>query len=359
MEIKFKKEQTGIPLYWMIKEKIKERICKCEYEIDSLVPSETKLIEEFDISRITAVKALNELVNEGILYRIHGKGSYVKNINGRIKEEEIVGLIMPDKGHLWQPLTQKIIQGLMGKYFCIPIYSYIKNDAVNVGEIKSFIEKNLGLLIIDGISIFPFHLLKNYKGKIIFIIFFDAEEEIKKADYILSDFYYGGKVATEHLISKGFQRIIFLTHSLEPPQKEHLSIIKGGKDALIKHNLPEENFIIFTDWENKKKIKTLLGKEKKPIAIFSESDYRAKIIYESAEELRLKIPDDISIIGYYNTPWCEIFSPRLTSISIKEDLIGSLIVKKILQPEELEKKIIIKPEIIERESVKEVKRYKK
>ncbi|MCM8785077.1 MAG: GntR family transcriptional regulator [Candidatus Omnitrophica bacterium] len=349
---KLSKEEKPLPYYYQLKEILKEQIKKGKLKIDSPIPSEFQLMEEYGVSRITVVKAINELVSEGFLYRIQGKGTFVKSKSGKIKEEEIVGLIMQTEGHLWGTLTKKIIQGLNGRYLCIPIdFKYKENLKEELKNIHYFIEKNPAYLIIYGISVFPFELLSNYKGKIIFTISYEWKKEIENASYILHDYYYGGKIAVEYLLSKGFKKIVFLTYPVSPDQIEQAKIIKGGIDALKEKNLPEENFIIFTE-EDRKKIKELLKKEKKPIGIFSEGDFRAKIIYDISKEMGLKIPDDISIIGYYNTPWCEILSPKLTSIYIKEEKIAELVVGKILNPESLPDKIIIKPEIIERESVK-------
>lgn len=358
MEIKLKKERFGIPLYWQIKEDIKEKIKNGEYKIDELIPSETELVKKYDVSRITIVKAINELVSEGYLYRIQGKGTFVKAKSGGLKEEEIVAIIMPTEGHLWEPLTRKIIKGLQGKYLCIPIDFIPENKGIefNKKSVSSIIEKNPKFLIVDGTSAFPFELLKKYGGKVIYVINYENDKENENASYILSDYYYGGKIAVEYLLSKGFKRVILFTY---PPREDHKmqkEVIKGGKDAFKKKGLSEDDFVIFSDWEDEEKVIELLKKERKPIGIFSEGDFRAKIIYESAHKLNLKIPYDISVIGYYNTPWCEMFNPKLTSISIKEEEIGDIVVKKILNKEELKDKIIVKPEVVERESVIDLKK---
>lgn len=49
-----------------------------EFRPDDLIPSERELMEQHQVSRITVRKAVEELVNEGYLYKIQGKGTYVK-----------------------------------------------------------------------------------------------------------------------------------------------------------------------------------------------------------------------------------------------------------------------------------------
>jgi GntR family transcriptional regulator len=65
--------------YSVVKHRIIEMIDSEECKVDSLIPSERELMDMFQVSRITVRKAIDDLVNEGYLYRIQGKGTYVKN----------------------------------------------------------------------------------------------------------------------------------------------------------------------------------------------------------------------------------------------------------------------------------------
>ena len=66
-----------IPLYFQLKEKIKEKIVNGDLEPGDLIPSERELSEKYDISRPTIRQALQGLVNEGLLYREKGRGTFV------------------------------------------------------------------------------------------------------------------------------------------------------------------------------------------------------------------------------------------------------------------------------------------
>lgn len=67
------------PKYYIVKKRILEMIDREEIGSDGMVPSERELMEMFKVSRITAKKALDDLVKEGYLYRVQGKGTFVKN----------------------------------------------------------------------------------------------------------------------------------------------------------------------------------------------------------------------------------------------------------------------------------------
>ncbi len=69
---------TPVPLYYKLKQEIVKMIEDEEFTPDELIPSERDMMEKYDISRTTVRKAIDVLVNEGYLYKIHGKGTYVK-----------------------------------------------------------------------------------------------------------------------------------------------------------------------------------------------------------------------------------------------------------------------------------------
>jgi len=67
-----------VPKYYLVKQKIVEMINNEEIGSDGMIPSERELMGNYGISRITVKKAIDDLVNEGYLYRIQGKGTFVK-----------------------------------------------------------------------------------------------------------------------------------------------------------------------------------------------------------------------------------------------------------------------------------------
>lgn len=70
-------EKSIIPLYYQLKEFLKEKIKEGSWEENSKVPSERELMNQFNVSRATVRKALDELLMEGLIYRKQGIGTFV------------------------------------------------------------------------------------------------------------------------------------------------------------------------------------------------------------------------------------------------------------------------------------------
>jgi GntR family transcriptional regulator len=65
------------PLYAQIKDILRARILDGSYQPHQQMPSESEMMALFNVSRITVRQALNDLQNEGLIFRMHGKGTFV------------------------------------------------------------------------------------------------------------------------------------------------------------------------------------------------------------------------------------------------------------------------------------------
>lgn len=66
---------SPVPLYSQLRELLRQRILDGVYQSHQQMPSELELVARFAVSRITVRQALNDLQREGLIFRIHGKGT--------------------------------------------------------------------------------------------------------------------------------------------------------------------------------------------------------------------------------------------------------------------------------------------
>lgn len=76
-DVKKLKKDIPIPLYFQLKERIKQKINENKLDTGDLIPSERVLARKYKVSRPTIRQALSELVNEGLLIRRKGRGTFV------------------------------------------------------------------------------------------------------------------------------------------------------------------------------------------------------------------------------------------------------------------------------------------
>ncbi len=135
-------------------------------------------------------------------------------------------------------------------------------------------------------------------------------------NYIGIDNAAGAEAATDHLVNLGHKDIAAITGNLQTQAGAHR--LEGFKKVLQQRNVPIRNeYIVEGDYSRRSArlgTEQLLGLEKPPTAIFVASDEMALEAVAVIMEKGLKVPDDISVIGFDDNP-ASIYGPiALTTI---------------------------------------------
>ena len=143
----------------------------------------------------------------------------------------------------------------------------------------------------------------------------------------------GAIQAVEHLIQLGHRRIAHLCGpSIAPNARDRVT---GYKLAMEKHGLPilPEMLISggFSEEEGYQATCTMLVKGTRVTAIFAANDVSAIGAIRACHEFRVRIPEDISVIGFDDVPFCEITHPKLTTIRQPATELGQQAVRSLLQ----------------------------
>lgn len=126
----------------------------------------------------------------------------------------------------------------------------------------------------------------------------------------------GGRDATEHLLSLGHRRIGFVTGPLD--QEGHRDRLDGYYSALGRAGVARDDALV-REGDSLRGGGQLRGGElldapDRPTAIVSGSDEQAYGIYLAARERGIRIPEDVSIVGFDDVELCQWVSPQLTTI---------------------------------------------
>jgi DNA-binding LacI/PurR family transcriptional regulator len=128
----------------------------------------------------------------------------------------------------------------------------------------------------------------------------------------------GGRIATEYLLDLGHRRIVHL-RGYDPSGTIHDRCI-GYEQALLARGItPEPDWVLDVNrmrpiGEHRARIAEMLRREDRPTAVFCWYDGLAIDVLEVASSLNLRVPQDLSVIGYDSTAMCNHTDPQLTSI---------------------------------------------
>ncbi|PRM09125.1 Ribose operon repressor [Haemophilus influenzae] len=177
------------------------------------------------------------------------------------------------------------------------------------------------------------------------------------ADKILENSALGGYLATKALIDAGHRKIGIITGNLKKSVAQnrlqgYKNALSEAKIALNPHWIVESHF----DFEGGVLgIQSLLTQSSRPTAVFCCSDTIAVGAYQAIQQQGLRIPQDLSIMGYDDIELARYLSPPLSTICQPKAELGKLAVEALLQriknPNENYRTLVLEPTCVLRESI--------
>ncbi|MFA7231019.1 MAG: GntR family transcriptional regulator [Victivallaceae bacterium] len=352
----------SIPAYQQIKDVLKEEIKQGKYKPGATLPSVNQLAKDFSTSRNTSVKAITDLVHEGIVYTVQGKGTLVSDFRREIKNAAsgknrnssvpCIGILLADFDNIDHPYMAKIIKGISEKaknikcnlkVFCISNYSI--NDFIHNEDFD-------GLIVLTELPQSSIFMLR--QNKIPFVL---ANNDIYGEELfsVTVDTFSATCQAIKYLYNLGHKEICVLAgpHYARSTPISYAAYKYAMNECGIEVN---ESFFKSCEYGEDggySGFSSFIQAGNIPTAVFALEDYIACGVIKAAAEKSLKVPDDLSVIGNGDMlNGSTNFS--LTTFNNRLDEIGGLcleLLDKQLKNEPVKnRKISLKPELIIRES---------
>src|SRR5699024_3846758 len=198
------------------------------------------------------------------------------------------------------------------------------------------------------------------------ILMLHASYEELNTPFITMDDEGAGRIATNHLLDLGHEKIAIITKSDDSQGKDRL---KGYINALRTAGMSYENdHVIFFDTENRheisEKINNLVNSDNPPTGIICYNDQIAINAIQQIQSLGLKIPEDISLVSHDDSFLSTSFpGVDLTTIEHPKEEMGKQaaqwIINSIEDPEFNRKPIVFPSEMIIRNSTKSLNNSEK
>ncbi len=324
------------------------------------LPTVRDFAAAYKVNFKTISKALDALRKEGILNLTRGRGGSVSSKKEK-KASKIVALFIKAQGHVYEGFYNLLIKRLRENHY-FPLYISDDSRQSSRQEIDRMLEIQPCAVVIErDQNQFDFEYLKekeNDLNHIVFVISNESGIEFN-ADYVLSDTCYGAYIATKHLLEKGHRKIMFISHAFDYISKEILAH-SGGNDFILGYEMAmkefglEDNSVVFFEGGARDKEEAeftrIMTANGRPTAFFANADFRVSTKIPLLKKLGFKIPGDVELMGYYNTPWSQSPEFPFSSVSIREPEIAKSVADRILSGKNQNTRNVIKPELIIRNS---------
>jgi GntR family transcriptional regulator of arabinose operon len=361
--------EKSTPKYLQLKEIIKRHLKDEHYQAGQKILSENELMTQFNVSRSTVRQTLAELVNEGVIYKKQGLGSFFSGkTQGTQNRSHLIGVIVPRLSFYIYP---QIIQGIDDvahkRRYNIVLGSSDVNPEKELVCLKQLLEKEIDGLLIEpsgGFQQFQdsqnFRVLKELK---IPVVFMDWAFDDPEVSYVSPNDFEGGFRATNYLIKAGHKRIacVYPNDTLPGIQR-----YQGYRKALATDQLDYDSKFdqstTILKWNEPGQIAAMVRElielgDDKPTAVFFFNDDAAFQGYETVRNAGLKVPDDVSLIGFDDSEFAVRAEVPLTTMIHPKYQLGRWAAEILFA--QLERKgqatpqqILLNPAIAVRQSVK-------
>ncbi len=315
----------GIPNYLQLKTILKEMILD-DPSIENL-PPEKSLAEQYEVSYMTVRHAISELVDEGLITRQAGRGTFV-NKPGKVKNKTYcIGYIRSDKtGDIY--MSEDEVKLFTGIYAVFAKRGYQLTHILDRSTLVSSEDPAQKPKIkLDGILYYdPYD--KEELNKIIRFtstVLLESRIQLPDITTVNIDNYNAFKLGIQHVYDLGHRRIAHITGDLKSfAGKERL---RAYKDKMKELGLSIEDSLIiksnFSFEGGEISAQALLQGSHKPTAICAANDLSAAGANRWCHENGLVIGKDISIVGFDDLAPAYFNYPPLTTVHAPKRELGA------------------------------------
>jgi len=337
--------EPGAPApYQQIREILRKEILDQMAAGDRIAP-ERDLAKRFSANRATVSRAIASLVNEGLLVRRVGRGTFVSGGENGISRTitRTVGLVMPEiEGPFPALIIRSAIRALRNYNYKAVRFDSENSAAAEASEIDRLMHEGL-----DGALVMPVELDENKPlfSKLIRLgfpmVFLDRKPVgFTDGDLVATDHFWGAYEATRALIEKGHTRIAHFT-TLGPRRSFSINERRRGyEQALLDNGIEVDPELIcppalYSDnrFAYKHSLAYLRSGDRPVTAVFALNDLFTQATMAACQELGVSIPDDLEIAAFFDGGMDPRMHPPIIKVVQRQDDIGreavDLLMKRI------------------------------
>ncbi len=234
---------------------------------------------------------------------------------------------------------------------------------VNMMKCREDITQSLRTWNVDGavfLGMFDDEIEEMCAASDIPMVFIDSYSSVRQLSNVGIDDYKGGRLAARHLIARGHRSIAFVS-----PPVLRTGVVQhrfaGFCDELEQHGISfrsEHQFVLESDVRPEDTMelgRRLAQLREKFSAVFVTSDQIASYLIQGMRSTGIRIPDDMSIIGFDDLMICRQMTPQLTTIAQdleeKARLSVDILFRRLSAPAAPAESLVLDVTLVERESV--------
>jgi len=325
--------------------------------------AERELARRFDANRATVSRAIASLVNEGLLVRRVGRGTFVAHgeESAARARTRTVGLVMPYIcGDFPAGIVRSAVRALRNRGYKTVLFDSEDSIHAEADEIDRLAREGL-----DGALVMPverpdnIHLFNRVARIGVPLVFLDRKPLGLEADLVASDNFKGAYEATTRLIERGHKRIAHFTWIIDRQCTSISERRQGYEQALIDHGISPDPELVCPpaahpdgSMQFRYALAYLRNSQDPVTAVFALHDEFVLRAVCAVAALGLRVPDDVAVAGFFDGPFYPVQDVPIIKVVQRQEEIGraaaELLIRRIEGdgPEEPQT-ILVPPDIVD------------
>ncbi|MFH1610133.1 MAG: LacI family DNA-binding transcriptional regulator [Candidatus Bipolaricaulota bacterium] len=292
------------------------------------------------VSPSTVSRALNDspLLKDETKARIRclaAKLGYERNelARGLVKGlSGAVGLVVPD---ITNPFFADIARGVgavaHGRGYGVVLCSTEGDPELERSQLQLLRRKRVDGFLLTAVTADAPHLEDLTRAGIPFVL---VSRLVRTTDapFVVGDDRLGARLAVEHLVDLGHERIGFIGGPANVQSSQDRMVVY--REVLAEQRLPVRKswavYADFTQAAGQDQGHRMLGLPHRPTAIFAANDMIALGVLEAAEDLGLRVPEDLSVVGYDDIRYASLPRIQLTTVAQPTQEMGRIAAEYLL-----------------------------
>jgi LacI family transcriptional regulator len=351
-----------LPRYVQIANELESNILDGVYKPGETLPTFKELAIRFGVSIVTINQSIKELDVRRRIIRKRGEATYIAPQDHPREKSLNIGLVVPDISSPYFASLAKIIHNELLNHHYVVITQSTDNSLTQFNRcLRQLYERKL-----DGLILVPLEISRPEQEEILwrlkiekipFVYLVDAFARVP-SDHVVVDVCHGVREVTRHLLELGHRR--FACVSAAPYREITKLKMQTFADSLKEAGIdfPEDRSVISELRYNEggeEAAEQILRRTPRPTAIFATNDLIAIGVVRAAQRMGLRVPEDLSVVGFDDVEMARMFTPPLTTVCQPITEIGQKAANILLQRIERQlpldyQQFVMQPQLIVRAS---------
>jgi LacI family transcriptional regulator len=231
----------------------------------------------------------------------------------RNHKTNVLGILVADIEPFSAELLKGAAEGMRGTGFEMVVYSAGGRTSEHLGWERRYLSRLSGTLIDGAVLVTPTVVDLRFKAHVVAVDPHTGPTDLPTVD---SDNLRGARLATEHLLSLGHRRIAMLTG--RPDLQSAQLREQGYREAMGEAGVPVDPRLVqaggYDPVLSAEAAGRLLAGAGRPTAVFAANDQSAIATVQAATTLGMRVPEQLSVIGFDNIPEAALSVPPLTTV---------------------------------------------